>query len=206
METQLKRRSSRIVLATLVALLGVIAAGCGVSTQSEPETVDRETVPFDLLSRQPRPDEAASAPGLHSYVVYLARSNSLVPTIRSQTRPPTQAEVLHSLVRGATEAESEAGLRTDIPAGSKVSRVDAHGAVATVELGGSFDRVRGQARIVAFAQIVFTATESLPVSRVRFELDGRPIDVPTGDGTLTGEPVGRTDYAGIVPSPASDGR
>jgi spore germination protein GerM len=56
---------------------------------------------------------------------------------------------------------------------------------------------------VAFAQIVFTATETRAVTYVRLELDGRTIDVPTMERRLTADPVRRDDYALTAASPGS---
>src|ERR687897_497756 len=98
---------------------------------------------------------------------------ALVPTTRSQAKPPTITETLGALVSGTTREEGSLGLRTDIPPGTKLRRVDVQGRVATIALGGNFGQVSDRARIVAFAQLVFTATETPAVSHVRFELAGR---------------------------------
>ena len=38
------------------------------------------------------------------------------------------------------------------------------------------------------------------VERVLFRVDGKPKEVPTGDGTLTAAPVDRLSYSELVPS------
>ncbi len=66
---------------------------------------------------------------------------------------------------------------------------------ATVDLRGALDRAVGADRIDALAQMVYTLTELPPITRVRFELEGEPIEVPTRDGELTSRAVTRADYA-----------
>jgi spore germination protein GerM len=182
-------------LAVMAVVASAASAGCGVRTQSEPDTIDRDDVPFGLLVETPRAGPSSAAPGANAYVVYVVGRNGIVATTRSGARPLTLTDALRLLVKGVTTEEAARGLRSAIPRDSTVRRVTVHGDIARIDLGGAFDRVSDQARIVAFAQFVFTATETSAVTHVRFELDGRPIDVPTVDGRLTGEPVSRDDYA-----------
>ena len=187
----------------LAGLTLLAAAGCGVRTQSEPSTIDRDDVPFGLLGRSPRAGTSPSTNGSNVQVLYVVGENGIVATRRSQARPPTVTSTVQSLVKGVTAEEAALGLRSAIPPGTTVRSVEVHGDVATIDLGGVFDRVSDQAPTEAFAQLVFTATESPAVTHVRFKLNGRRIDVPTVDGRLTGEPVSRDDYTLAVARPSS---
>lgn len=187
----------------LAGLTLLAAAGCGVRTQSEPSAIDRDDVPFGLLHRSPRAGTSPSENGSNTQVLYVVGENGIVATRRSQARPPTVTSTVQSLVKGVTAEEAALGLRSAIPPGTTAPRVEVDGDVATVDLGGAFDRVSDQERTVAFAQLVFTATETPGVTHVRFELNGRPIDVPTVDGRLTGEPVSRDDYTMAAATPSS---
>jgi spore germination protein GerM len=186
------RHRAPVVIACLITLA---AAGCGVRTQSEPSTIDRDDVPFGLLRREPPTGPGPSVPGSNVQVLYVVGEDGIVATRRTQAQPPTLTDTVRSLVKGVTAEEAALGFRSAIPPGTTVRHVATHGDVATIDLGGAFDQVDDDARTAAFAQIVFTATETPPVTHVRFELNGHPIDVPTVDGRLTSEPVSRGDYA-----------
>lgn len=52
--------------------------------------------------------------------------------------------------------------------------------------------------ILAYGQIVCTLTGRFDVSAVSFTRDGKPLEVPRADGTLTSEPLRGSDYAGLL--------
>jgi spore germination protein GerM len=54
--------------------------------------------------------------------------------------------------------------------------------------------------MIALAEIVFTATGRPGVGQVSFSLDGRPVEVPRADGSLTSEPLARTDFRELAPA------
>jgi spore germination protein GerM len=53
--------------------------------------------------------------------------------------------------------------------------------------------------ILALAQMVYSATELPGVGGVRFTLDGKRAEVPTGSGIQSTTPVGRASYAAYAP-------
>jgi spore germination protein GerM len=71
--------------------------------------------------------------------------------------------------------------------------------VATIDLSGDFAGIGGQEQILALAQLVYTATAAQGVLGVRLSLDSKAVEVPRGDGTLSQEPLGPADYAGLAP-------
>jgi spore germination protein GerM len=48
--------------------------------------------------------------------------------------------------------------------------------------------------------LVFSATGVAGVDAVTLLLEGRPVEVPTGEGTLTGRPLTRGDFTRFSPS------
>ncbi len=74
------------------------------------------------------------------------------------------------------------------------------GGVATVNLGGTFGQLVGQAQIQAVAQIVFTATALPGVTGVTFELAGQAVDVPMASGAQV--PVAEPDAVRAARPPA----
>jgi hypothetical protein len=60
-------------------------------------------------------------------------------------------------------------------------------------------------------QVVYTLTQFPTVQKVRFRLDGSPVNVFSSEGIVLDHPVGRSDYADLVPAivvdqPAADDR
>ncbi len=180
------------VLASLA--LGVVACG-GVSPQSQPQEIERATVPFELLDQQRGLLPATSLPEIEAFVVYLVGESGLVEAERAEPRSPSLRAVLRALLEGPTEAEAEIGLRSLIPPDLDIRTVVVEGEVATIDLGGTFEEaLSSEDRTLGLAQIVYTMTQRAPVERVRFEIEGRPVEVPRADGSLTRNPVDRDDY------------
>jgi hypothetical protein len=175
------------------AALLVAIVGCSVRTQSEPQAIPEDDIPFGL-THDDRPEGPAAAPVGVETVVYLIGSDALVAAPRRASPPVTALEVLRILVEGPTDAEIAAGIGTDLPADTAVLRVGQRDSVAIVDLGGGVEALRTQGGINAFAQMVYTVTELPQFDRVVFRLDDRRIEVPTGDGGLTSAPVSRDDY------------
>jgi spore germination protein GerM len=57
----------------------------------------------------------------------------------------------------------------------------------------------GTEQLIALAEIVYTATARPGVGQVSFTLEGEPIEIPRGDGSLTSDAVTRGDYRELAP-------
>lgn len=179
--------------AVAAAGLVVTAASCSVGSQSEPQTIPKDDIPFGLADDD-RPDGADATPIGVETVIYLIGPDALVAVPRRASPPVTAVEMLRVLVEGPTAAEIAAGIRTDLPTDTTVVRVGRRGSTAIVDLGGGVEALGTEGGISAFAQMVYTLTELPQFDRVVFRLNGRRIEVPTGDGGLTSAPVSREDY------------
>ncbi|HWC34564.1 MAG TPA: GerMN domain-containing protein [Mycobacteriales bacterium] len=173
-----------------VVLLGV--ASCGLPASGKVHRIDSSTVPYGLLaSRFATPSAPPTGP--HA-VVYLVEGHHLVARQRQITGLNVPAEALRSLLAGPTPAESAHGLASDIPAQTHLYSLDLQGTVATVDLSATFGAAGGSQQVLAVAQIVYTATASRYIDAVRFVLNGRPIEVPNGTGSLAPGPRTRADF------------
>ena len=112
------------------------------------------------------------------------------------------AEALRLLLDGPTAAEREPGVdaSSQIPSGTRLLGLDIDGGTATVDLTSEYESGGGSASMFArLAQVVYTLTEFPTVQRVSFMLDGEPVDVFSGEGIVLEEPVGRKEYAELMP-------
>jgi spore germination protein GerM len=81
---------------------------------------------------------------------------------------------------------------------SLVRRVALRAGTAHADLQPALSNLGGTEQLLAIAQLVCTLTHRPGVGLVSFTLDGAPVDVPRGDGSLTAGPVSRDDYADLL--------
>ena len=194
------RRRRWLAVITLAAVAAV-AAGCGVPVDRGPTALPRRGVPFGLLAPGTPTSSTSSQPppvAVTVQVFLLLPTGHLAPVNRDVPVPAPLTMVLGALVDGPTNAEAAAGLGTAIPAQTQVIAATVAAGTATVDLGGPFGQLVGQAQIDAVAQIVFTATALPGVTGVTFELSGQPIDVPTASGADVGT-ANRAQFTSMAP-------
>lgn len=196
-------RAARVVagVATVV-ILGATAA-CGIPTSGTPTAIAKSNVPFHLLdpvtpttaSTVPRPDVAVSE------TIYLVAPNQHLKAVSRDIQIPANlSEILGALLEGPTEAESVFGLQSFLTGSTTQVRASVSGGIATVNFSSSDPvQVVGPDQSLAIAQVVFTATQQPGVTGVRFEIDGKPIDVPTAAGVQVPGPVNRALYQTQAP-------
>jgi hypothetical protein len=128
----------------------------------------------------------------------------LTPVLREV--PSTQAvgaAAITELLAGPNEAELGArpAMYTAIPAGTRFLGLSISGGIATVNLSREFESGGGSASVLGrLAQVVYTLTQFPTVQGVRFQLDGQPGEVFSGEGVVMSEPVGRDDYYDQLPA------
>ncbi|CAN5823651.1 hypothetical protein BH23ACT12_BH23ACT12_00650 [soil metagenome] len=185
---------------TLMLLVFVLFA-CGVPTGDQAESVDE--VPFGLLDPQASEPAETSAPAEGPAVqIYLVDPAGLrlVPVERRLGEgEATLSDVMDVLLNGPTRAESRQGLITALVDEDAVAATELVGGVASVDLAQQFTVLNGPTQRLAIAQVVLTLTARPGVGRVSFTLEGQPIDVPRGDGTLAQGSVSRDNYRELLP-------
>lgn len=128
----------------------------------------------------------------------------LVPVLREV--PKTQAiatAAMNALLAGPNDTELGArpAMFTAIPDGTRLLGLRIEGGIATVNLSREFESGGGSASVLGrLAQVVYTLTQFPTVQGVRFELDGEPVEVFSGEGVVLSEPVGREDYYDQLPT------
>jgi spore germination protein GerM len=191
-------RTTSVAAAVIVVLAGV-TAGCGLPANQHLQRVDPSTVPFDLLATAPPGTPAPQASGPVTRV-YFVRNTHLVTATRRVISENIPGQAVRLLLLGPTVQEAAAGLTSDIPAQTKLISLDLAASVATVDLSPEFGTVGGSDQVLAVAQIVYTLTASKLIDAVRFAINGKPIEVPDGSGSLASTPRTRADYRDLAPS------
>ncbi len=111
------------------------------------------------------------------------------------------AVAIEALLGGPNELERGAGLTSSIPDGSKLLGLSISGGTASIDFNATYASGGGafstQARL---AQVVFTLTQFDTVQRVRFEINGVPVNVFGSEGLILDHPLSRSDEYSLLPS------
>jgi spore germination protein GerM len=186
-------RFARVGL-TLVAL---VLPACAVQEQQRPREVDDESVPFDLLARDAPPlVPTSSLSGTESVTLCYVEGDEIVQLPLRLDQPITLANVVAAL--DAPPSDSPESVRTAVGEPSIVGQVDVRAGIAHVDLRSAVSTLGSDDQLLAIAQLVCTLTARPGVGQVSFTLEGSPVDIPSGDGSLTAEPVSRDDYAQLL--------
>ena len=189
------RAASRLaVCATVVAL-----TACGIPVDDAARPLSADEVP----SSPPGPTSTPTAPAVHSthvsVEVFFVRGSRLVPVHRQLTPPPSVEGAIVALGTEPSPPERRDGLRTALTRPVRLAGTVAAG-VPLIDVTEAFALTEGEEQILALAQLVFTLTGLPGVEGVSFALEGRPVEVPTGDGTLKRGPLRREDFSAVAPA------
>jgi spore germination protein GerM len=183
-----------LLAAMTVVAVGVVAAGCG----SEQAVSLGKPTPATTT----RHEQTGTAPSRLSLEIWFVRDGGLMATHR--IHPPTQAvatAAMTDLLGGPTAAESAAGSTSAVPAGTRLLGINIANGVATVDLTSEFQSGGGASSLqTRLGQVVYTLTQFPTVQKVRFRLDGTPVNVFSSEGIVLDHPVGRADYADLLPA------
>jgi len=232
------RHSTLLVgVVALIAVGAVLTAaftlgGFGVPTDASPQQISAGAIPYGLLNKT-SPRQPVVNPNHKEHteqvVVYFmgasnGQSNGHLKGVLALIQPPVSiAATLNALLSPPGTTGGEAGVQTAIPVGTQLLSSSLSASLATVNLSSQIFGAGGQQLIQAFAQIVYTVTNSdkcIPpsrqatttttstpkpsvaphcVDRVLFEVGGQPLEVPIGSGAETSKPITRVDYRQLAP-------
>ena len=182
--------------AGLLALTVLLVTSCGVPRDDTPRALTSADVPLVATSQSAVPDPAGDRQvGLH-----FVKDGRVVPTTRRVEGPTSLPQLVELLLGGTTQEEQDAGLISVIPSTLTLEDVRVQDGTAVLTLDGPDSEVQRIAPL-GYAQVVATLSPSR-VDGVRFRLDGRDLDVPRGDGSLSDGPLTRDDYAELLGPPA----
>jgi spore germination protein GerM len=186
----------RLLALALCVGLPLVAAGCGGGTQSKPQKLGANDVPFGLLDAPTSTVPPTTVPlRQYPFVVYFINGDGAVnAVVRTSNDRPIPSIVGDALLAGPTPEEIQVRMHTAIPKRSVGHVSGVLKQTVKVDLDPSFGDVNLSTQRAALAQIVYTLTALRGVKRVRFLLNGWITSVPRGNGTTRGT-VTRADYA-----------
>ncbi|MGH8979766.1 MAG: GerMN domain-containing protein [Acidimicrobiales bacterium] len=182
-----------MVLGPLVLLL----SACGLGADPSPTIVNSHDVPYKLLA--PATTTTQVGPQREYVTIYLDGPQHLVPFSTALPPPVTVRKVLAALDKGPTSTQAAQGLKSPISTAAPLSLASDAGGTVTVDVGSGFTALAEQDQAIAAAQLVYTLTALPHVTSVVIRIDGKHAKVPTGTGTLSGQPLTRADYASLAP-------
>jgi spore germination protein GerM len=190
-------------LATLAAAVAI--AACGIPTSGSPTAISKADVPFHLLNPVTPTTVAATVPpavAVTATIFLVAPTQHVIAVSRDVQIPATLTQILGALLEGPTAAESSFGLQSFLTGTKTQVKATVAAGIATVDFFTANPvQVVGPDQTLAIAQVVFTATEQPGVTGVVFQIDGKPIEVPTASGVQVPGPVDRNSYLPQAPHP-----
>lgn len=178
----------------LAIVLVLAVAGCGITPERTAQPIDPPRGPFaSVTSPSPLPTSTGSVPE----TLFLVKDGLLVPRVRHVATVSDVDELIHDLLAGPTEVESEAGLSTAL-VGVTVNGVRLESGLATVDLAAPIEFSGRNDELLAYAQVVCTLTARKDVLWVTFTRAGKPITVPRGDSSISPGPLTESDYAELL--------
>jgi germination protein M len=193
-----------------ILLLAGAAASCGGDRAVAVSTVDEQpgasTAPAGSTpptsapagsTSTPAPPAAATMP-VH---VWFTRGETLwYSTVRVPQTRGVGAAAVRALIAGPSSVERSAGVGSAVPAGSQLLGLDISDGLATVDLSSEFAAGGGSlSEQMRLAQLVYTLTEFPTVKGVRLRLDGKDVDVFSGEGIVLPDPMRRRGFADLLP-------
>jgi hypothetical protein len=164
--------------------VGLLAAACSAAPAgslgnapagaAKPSASASSPGPSTTPSGSQQPTQPARQISLQ---VWFTRDGKLFSTERTIPATPGVGQAaLDRMLAGPSAAESAAGLRTQIPAGTSLRSLNISSGTATVDLSSSFGSSASPSTLaLRVAQTVYTLTQFPQVTGVRFQLNGQGV-------------------------------
>jgi spore germination protein GerM len=180
----------------IICVAALLLGGIGCAREGEVRILSPNELPQDLYAK---PTPSPTAAPLREVRVWFVREGRLsAATRRIPSTAGPVATAVQSLLAGPTPEEEAGGLGTAVPRGAELLDVSLADDLAEIDLSKEFEASAEQpVFLLRIGQVVYTATELNRVSRVRFLIDGEPVNVIGQDGTAH-QTVTRGDYASLA--------
>ncbi|HOB21416.1 MAG: GerMN domain-containing protein [Firmicutes bacterium] len=132
--------------------------------------------------------------------VYFTRDAQEVVPAKRTLQGEDQVELLKAafsaLLAGPTEEEKQQGLSSQLPADAKLLDVKVEDGIAYLDFSRELEQVGGSARVLGILkQIGFTATEVPGIEGAWLLIEGKKVEVFSGEGAIISEPLSRAGGA-----------
>jgi hypothetical protein len=187
---------------SLLIATSALAAACGGGGATSAGPVPTADVPTVTETAPPPAGTTQNTPvEKFNYEIWFMHGEQLQAVHRTAEKTPRVATTaIQSLLAGPSPGEQADGLTSSIPIDTKLLGITVADQIATVDLSSEYESGGGTLSMTArLAQVVFTLTQFPTVHDVRFELDGQPVQVFSGEGIVLDHPVGRADYDALLP-------
>ncbi len=192
----------------VVVVAALTASACGIPTDHAPRAIARGALPA-ALAPQTTTTLAGPAAGHQDVRLFLVRNESGNPSLSPVTMAIGDTDGLTAQVRAVmtqliSEQPAASGATEDltntIPSSVRIIDLRMDGDVADLDVS-NLDNVESTQQRLAFAQMVYTATDLPGVDAVRFSIDHRPAQVPLDTATSKlGQAIDRSDYDQLAPT------
>nr|GID81394.1 hypothetical protein Ade03nite_03180 [Actinoplanes derwentensis] len=163
--------------------------------QDEPHPITLPRRPLNVTSSA----AASTDPvGEVAQVLCLIRDSRLVQTVRRADAVPTPQRQLDLLAAGPNLPEQQQGLTTALATTTLTVTLPPGSTTAAVEVTETDEGAGRSDEVLAYGQIVCTLTSRADIAGVTFQREGRSLQVPRGDGTLSGSPLRAADYRSLI--------
>jgi spore germination protein GerM len=186
--------------------LALLVVACGIPVDNSPRVLARKDLPGALVDGTPTTITSNSG-AMVELPIYLIRNVGPAQGTQVMTSRRVPVPVANSLVSQAeavlrtliafqpSSYKATAGLNNDIPSNLRILSASLDGNILELDLSQIDSSVQSTLLRLAFAQMVFTATDLIGIDRVRFSIAGQPTQVLLDSGTSkAGEAIGRGDY------------
>lgn len=213
------RRRLAPTLALLLVIVLVAGGLAGCKKKSEPVpvgdaeskvTTPTDTVPADTTattdqtttSTTGQPTTPDAPPQKMTVRLYFGYEDRVMAVER--TVPYSQAvakTAIIELLKGPSTTELKGlALHSEIPKGTTLKSISVKNGIAKVDLSGQFDDGGGTLSVtMRLAQIVYTLTQYGTIEAVEFYMDGKKVDVFSGEGLILDHPQTPEDYYDLIP-------
>lgn len=203
-----RARGALASLVRIAVLLGLLLAvtGCGLSPNDEPQAIEADDIPADILDPNPPTSTTLSDLPTGFVTVYLivrkGETTRLSPVQRDVTDPTSRGAAITALLEPTSDQEQQQGLSSSIPSDTVLldTTYVQDGRELVVNLSGALFDIQGKELANAFAQLVWTVTELDGVHQVRFKVDGEAYRAPNAEGIEQDGAVTRSDYGALAPA------
>ncbi|HCF27825.1 MAG TPA: spore germination protein [Cyanobacteria bacterium UBA11049] len=194
-----QQRQQRIPVGAIAAITTVaVAAGGGAAWWHWHSSQEVQTTPPSGITQQSSPPPTVEFKAEQKVQVFwladTGERQKLVPkTITTTAEQPSS--VLETAFNDLLAGPKDTSVSTTIPAGTKLRSLKVNPDGIHIDLSQEFTNGGGSAAMIGrVAQVVYTATSLQPSDRVWIEVEGKPLEVLSGEGLELEQPLTRQSF------------